>query len=110
MYLAQIPKHPENGGPLSAATETSLCRFAESMSPNHTKYKEAFEKDFIESKPSLSQLVDRFRSWRDNLEALLDSRPQTYHLQHFSQYLAEFEFSKFDDIEVPGQYFLVNQT
>ena len=105
MYHAHIAKSPETGGPLSSATEGSLARFADSMVPNHLRYKEAFERDFILSKPTLSQLVERFRSWRDKLEILLDSRPQSHYLEHFTQYLAEFENSKFDDIEVPGQYF-----
>jgi transformation/transcription domain-associated protein len=105
MYLTHLSKYPDTGGPLSQATETSLNRFAESMVPNHIKYKEAFEKDFITSKPNLSQLVERFRVWRDKLEILLDTRPQKHNLEHFTQYLAEFEHSKFDDIEVPGQYF-----
>jgi transformation/transcription domain-associated protein len=107
MYISNLLKDSENGGPLTAATEASLSRFAESMTPNHVKYKEAFERDFIKSKPNLSQLVQRFRLWRDNLEKLLDSRPHKFYLEHFSQYLAEFEFSKFDDIEVPGQYLSV---
>ncbi|KAJ3373226.1 hypothetical protein HDU91_000939 [Kappamyces sp. JEL0680] len=105
MHIVQLPKNPETGGPLSQATEASLARFADSMVPNHVKYKEAFENDFISSKPNLSDLVVKFRRWRDNLENLLDSRPQRYFLEHFTQYLAEFEYSKFDDIEVPGQYF-----
>jgi transformation/transcription domain-associated protein len=51
MYISHLPKHPENGGSLSQATENSLARFAESMNPNHLKYKDAFEEDFINSKP-----------------------------------------------------------
>ncbi|KAJ3319442.1 hypothetical protein HDV06_006328 [Boothiomyces sp. JEL0866] len=105
MYISQLPKFPDAAGPLYGQTEASLQRFAESMTPNHAKYKEKFEKDFIQSKPNLAQLVEKFRIWRDNLEVLLDSRPKTQNLEHFTQYLAEFEYSKFDEVEVPGQYF-----
>eukprot|EP00842_Homolaphlyctis_polyrhiza_P006140 jgi/Hompol1/6527/HPOL_002281-RA len=42
--------------------------------------------------------------WRDNLEIILDRRPRTQYLEQFSPYLAEFEYQKFDEIEVPGQY------
>ncbi|KAJ3037893.1 hypothetical protein HDV00_001237 [Rhizophlyctis rosea] len=104
--VQQIARDPRDHGALSQATEMNLQRFAESMQPNHLKYKAAFERDFIKSKPNLSQLVDRFRDWRDKLEVLLDNRPRRLHLETFSHYLVEFEFSKFEEIEVPGQYFL----
>ena len=104
MYLTHLPKYPEDGGPLSQATESSLNRFAESMTPNHVQYREAFERDFISSKPNMSQLVERFRIWRDKLEILLDARPQRHNLEYCTSYLAEFEHFKFDDVEVPGQY------
>jgi transformation/transcription domain-associated protein len=35
----------------------------------------------------------------------LDNRSKTVYLEHYAPYLVEFEHSKFDDIEVPGQYF-----
>lgn len=107
MYLANLNKDSETGGSLTSTTESSLSRFAESMNPNHLKYKASFEKEFITSKPTLAELVDRLRLWRDHLESLLDSRPQRFYLEHFSQYLVEFEYSKFDDIEIPGQYLSV---
>ncbi|KAI9000171.1 phosphatidylinositol kinase, partial [Gaertneriomyces semiglobifer] len=108
MYLQQLQREAKdvNAG-LSPATEVNLLRFAESMSPNHIKYKAAFEQDFIKSKPNLSMLVERFRDWRDKLEIILDSRPKRQHLEHFSHWLVEFENQKFEDIEVPGQYFLI---
>lgn len=96
----------DNGG-ISATTETNLSRFADSMHPNHLKYKAAFEWDFIRTRPTLTQLVERFRNWRDKLEGMLDARPRKQRLEHFSHYLVEFEYQKFDDIEVPGQYYLV---
>nr|KAJ3422805.1 hypothetical protein HK105_006243 [Polyrhizophydium stewartii] len=105
MYLQQLARDPNDSGSLSAATENNLSKFAESMQPNHLKYKHLFEQDFISSKPNLSQLVERFRMWRDNLERILDRRPHVQFLEHFSHYLAEFEYQKFDEIEVPGQYF-----
>ncbi|KNC98645.1 histone acetyltransferase TRA1 [Spizellomyces punctatus DAOM BR117] len=108
MFLQQLSRDAgDQGGALSPATEVNLLRFAESMYPNHIKYKAAFEQDFIKSKPNLAQLVERFREWRDKLEILLDSRPRRQHLEHFSHWLVEFEYQKFEDIEVPGQYFLM---
>ncbi|KAJ3171894.1 hypothetical protein HDU87_008212 [Geranomyces variabilis] len=108
MFVQQLTRDSgDQGGALSPATEMNLLRFAESMYPNHIKYKAAFEHDFIKSKPNLAQLVERFRDWRDKLEILLDSRPRRQYLEQFSHWLAEFEYQKFEDIEVPGQYFLM---
>jgi transformation/transcription domain-associated protein len=46
--------------------------------------------------------------WRDQLETVLDNRPKDRQLEYFSHYLSEFEYSKFDEVEVPGQYALVS--
>ncbi|KAJ3029169.1 UNVERIFIED_CONTAM: hypothetical protein HDU68_012852 [Siphonaria sp. JEL0065] len=105
--IQQLSKDFGEASTLSSTTEVNLLRFAESMKPNHMKYKALFEHDFIKSKPSLTQLVDNFRNWRDKLEVLLDNRPRKQHLEYFSHYLVEFEYQKFDEIEVPGQYFLL---
>ncbi|TPX51638.1 hypothetical protein SeMB42_g00090 [Synchytrium endobioticum] len=102
--VTQLARDPGDSGALSQATEVNLRRFADSMYPNHLKYKGAFERDFIHCKPTLPHLVDNFRTWRDRLEAVLDSRPKKQNLEHFSVHLVEFEYQKYDDIEIPGQY------
>ncbi|KAL6601053.1 hypothetical protein U3516DRAFT_602921 [Neocallimastix sp. 'constans'] len=91
---------------LPHSTEVNLKRFHESMSNGHEKYKEAFEEDFIKSKPSITELVEKFRDWRDKLEYQLDLRNSKQHLEYFSHDLVEFEHKKFEDIEIPGQYLL----
>lgn len=48
--------------------------------------------------------MDRLQKWRDKYEALLDARPRNQPLDLLSHYLTEFQYSKFDEIEVPGQY------
>ncbi|KAJ3116271.1 hypothetical protein HDU96_010045 [Phlyctochytrium bullatum] len=108
--VQQLSRDPSESGQICQATEMNLIRFAESMHPNHLKYKAAFENEFIKSKPTLLQLIEKFREWRDRLENLLDSRPRRGHLEHYSHYLAEFEYQKFDEIEVPGQYFLLRES
>ncbi|KAI8806472.1 hypothetical protein BJ742DRAFT_680099, partial [Cladochytrium replicatum] len=102
----QSPENMHNQ--LSQATEQNLLRFAQSMSNNHRRYKASFEREFIKPKPTLFQLVEKFREWRDKLEILLDRRPRRQNLEHFSHYLVEFEYQKFDEIEIPGQYSLVS--
>ncbi|KAI9333573.1 hypothetical protein BDR26DRAFT_909001 [Obelidium mucronatum] len=105
--IQQLSKDFGDASTLSQTTEINLLRFADSMKPNHMKA--LFEEDFIKIKPNLTQLVDNFRNWRDKLEVLLDNRPRKQHLEYFSHYLVEFEYQKFDEIEVPGQYFLVDK-
>ena len=53
----------------------------------------------------MTSLVEKFRAWRDRLENALDSRLKKHHLEQFSHYLVEFENQRFDDIEIPSQYF-----
>lgn len=58
----------------------------------------------------LDQLVFFYGQWRDNLEVFLNSRPKKQRLEHLSHYLVEFEYQKFDDVEVPGQYLQLRDT
>lgn len=102
--LASRIQNPNDDLSLSSQTRNNLARFAGTMYPNHIKYQDAFKRAFIDSKPDLPTLLARLRQWRDHLELMLDSRPEQHVLTHFSPYLAEFEHSKFDDIEIPGQY------
>lgn len=73
-----------------------------------SQYKPAFDADFITCKPSLALVVQRLREWRDKLEPIIRKVPRNLHLENFSRYLVEFEHQKYDDVEVPGQYLLVN--
>ena len=58
----------------------------------------------VKTNPSLEELIHKYAHWRHYLETILDSRPKSLNLEHFSQYLVEFEHQKFDEVEVPGQY------
>lgn len=48
--------------------------------------------------------MKRLQQWRDRLEKNIDSRPRMQPLTYLSHYLTEFQYSKVDEIEVPGQY------
>lgn len=50
------------------------------------------------------EYIHKLRKWRDKFEEKLDRRPQIASLEQFSHALSEFKFTKFDDVEVPGQY------
>ncbi|KAG2013625.1 atypical/PIKK/TRRAP protein kinase [Coprinopsis cinerea AmutBmut pab1-1] len=91
----------EDDGQLTPNTVAMLSRMAVNM-PNFIR--KDYEEDFITSKPDYSQYMQRLRQWRDRFEKTLDARPQHQPLALLSHYLTEFQYSKVDEIEVPGQY------
>lgn len=54
--------------------------------------------------PKLREYIGRLQYWRDMYERSLDSRPRSQPLDQGGCNLIEFHHTKFDDIEVPGQY------
>lgn len=97
---------------LPTMMESSLTRVSEILAnPTHfassssnVKYKEAFDADFIASKPTLDQIIHRLIEWRSRLLPVLQALPRSIQLENFSRYLVEFEHQKYDDVEIPGQY------
>ncbi|KAH9943440.1 atypical/PIKK/TRRAP protein kinase [Epithele typhae] len=91
----------DDDGAISPQTVNTLTRLAVSLSGNARK---EYEEDFIKSKPSLSEYIRKLQQWRDKYERLLDVRPRAQSLDNLSHYLIEFQYTKFDEVEVPGQY------
>ncbi|EMR10214.1 hypothetical protein PNEG_01486 [Pneumocystis murina B123] len=87
---------------LPPVTQANITRFAESVLPKNIKI--AFENEFIKEKLNLHDYITRLRKWRDNFESILDRRPKYQPLEQCSPYLSEFQYQKFDEVEVPGQY------
>ncbi|KAG4305579.1 hypothetical protein PORY_001135 [Pneumocystis oryctolagi] len=87
---------------LPPVTQANITRFAESVLPKNIKV--AFEKEFIKEKLNLNDYITKLRKWRDNFENILDKRPRYQPLEQCSLYLSEFQYQKFDEVEVPGQY------
>lgn len=48
--------------------------------------------------------MTRLQKWRDRYEKTLNVRAKRVNLEASSHWLVEFQYQKFDDIEVPGQY------
>lgn len=69
-------------------------------------YKDEILKDFSTD----NNILIKLRKWKDMMETLLQTRPKVHQLPTISQYLAEFEHQKFDDVEVPGQYLELNDS
>lgn len=52
----------------------------------------------------MNEYIRKLQQWRDKYERLLDARPRVQSLDNLSHYLIEFQYTKFDEVEVPGQY------
>src|SRR5262249_22358004 len=103
--ISYISRQPALFAPevkLPLATEANITRFADSVCPQHVR--PAFKADFVNVKPSMFEYIQKLRKWRNRFEEKLDRRPSPVHLESLSPLLTEFRFTKFDDVEVPGQY------
>ncbi|KAI9001012.1 atypical/PIKK/TRRAP protein kinase [Trametes punicea] len=98
-YIARMAV--DDDGQLSPHTVTTLTRLAVNLSGSARR---DYEEDFIRSKPSLLEYIRKLQQWRDKYERLLDARPRVQSLDNLSHYLIEFQYTKFDEVEVPGQY------
>ncbi|KAG6890347.1 hypothetical protein C0992_002172 [Termitomyces sp. T32_za158] len=92
---------PDDDGLLVQHTVDTILRMAANIP--HPVRKD-YEDDFLHSKPNLYEYVQRLQQWRDRYEGFLDARPRVQQLAMLSHYLTEFQYSKVDEIEVPGQY------
>ncbi|CCM01587.1 uncharacterized protein FIBRA_03647 [Fibroporia radiculosa] len=91
----------EDDGPLPPQTSSNLSRLAQNMLGSTRK---EYEEDFLKEKLSLNEYIKRLQQWRDKHERFLDARPRFQTLDLLSHSLMEFQYGRFDDIEVPGQY------
>lgn len=64
----------------------------------------AIQKDFMEDMPKLKEYIIRLQYWRDVYERSLDDRGKTQSLDMNGCNLNEFHLTKFDEVDVPGQY------
>lgn len=70
-------------------------------------YKEEFDSDFLGPDLDLSALISRLRRWRSSLYHNIShasNQPDSNNLELVSRYLSEFEYQKYEDVDVPGQY------
>lgn len=59
--------------------------------------------------PKLRDYIKRLQWWRDMYEQSLDVRPRTQPLDAGGCNLTDFHHTKFDEIEIPGQYVHVSK-
>ena len=92
---------PDDDGSLPQATATNVARVAANLQPGtlHT----SFQEDFVTSRPNLAEYVRKLMVWRDRCERLLDRKPKRLSLESATHWLVEYQYNKFDELEVPGQ-------
>ncbi|KAF8076441.1 hypothetical protein FPV67DRAFT_1558921 [Lyophyllum atratum] len=99
-YVVRMNSHDDDGLLVQHTIDTIVRMAANIPQP----MKKEYEDDFLQSKPNLYEYVQKLQQWRDRYEAYLDARPRVQQLAMLSHYLTEFQYSKVDEIEVPGQY------
>ncbi|TDL29737.1 hypothetical protein BD410DRAFT_736870 [Rickenella mellea] len=99
-YSTRVNQVNDDGN-LSSITIRNIQRMAVQLASQARK---DFDDDFINSKPVLHEYIRRLQGWRDRYEKFLDARPRVQPLDLISHWLTEFQYSKIDEIEVPGQY------
>ncbi|WWC92285.1 uncharacterized protein L201_007239 [Kwoniella dendrophila CBS 6074] len=92
---------PNDDGELSAQTKDNLAKFATNLNGD---LKANIEKDFMKDMPKLREYIKRLQRWRDFYEKNLDARSKVQPLDQGGCNLTEFHHTKFDDVEIPGQY------
>jgi len=109
---------PDDDGmvlPMTMATlkkmASNLPSFARVRNPrvtpqyaNTTPEQKEYEEDFLKTPLTHYEYLRRLQTWRDRYERILDSKPREQSLDLLSHYLVDFQYTRFDDIEVPGQY------
>ncbi|PCH41022.1 hypothetical protein WOLCODRAFT_151061 [Wolfiporia cocos MD-104 SS10] len=98
-YLQRLDQ--DDDGRLPSTIVSTLTQLAQNLSGSTRK---EYEDDFIKSQPSLYEYIQRLQQWREKHERLLDARPRIMSLDALSHWLIDFQYGKFDEIEVPGQY------
>ena len=84
-----------------AGTRDNMAKFSNNLPAD---LKAGVEHDFIRNPPPLRVYVQRLMLWRDSYERGLDSRPRIQPLDQGGCNLIDFHLTKFDDVEIPGQY------
>lgn len=86
---------------LGPTTRDNLKRFAMNL---HTDLRASVERDFITNQPKMREYIKRLQFWRDFYEKAIDLRPRFQPLDSSGINLTDFHYTKFEDVEVPGQY------
>lgn len=94
-------RDPNDDGRLSEHNQRNIAKMAIHLAGPARK---DYEDEFVHSKPLMGEYITKLQQWRDRYETFLDARPRMQPLDLISHWLIEFQYAKFDEVEVPGQY------
>ncbi|CAH7675619.1 hypothetical protein PPACK8108_LOCUS10651 [Phakopsora pachyrhizi] len=100
-YISRAGK-PNDDLQLSETTKTNLARFSENL--GKMPMQPFFHRDFVENSTSLPVYVNKLQEWRNKYEKNIERKVRKSNLENASHWMVEFQYQKFDEIEVPGQY------
>jgi len=100
MTMATLKKMASNLPSFARVCNPHVTCSYSNMAPKQKEY----EEDFLKAPLTHYEYLRRLQNWRDRYERLLDSKPREQSLDLLSHYLVDFQYTRFDDIEVPGQY------
>ncbi|KIY49251.1 hypothetical protein FISHEDRAFT_41474 [Fistulina hepatica ATCC 64428] len=92
---------PDDDGAMLQSTLQNISRVLTQLAEPIRK---DFEQDFLSKKMTHPEYIVKMQQWRDRYEKLLSARPRVQALDALSPYLVQYQYSKVDEIEVPGQY------
>lgn len=94
--------NPTDDLQLSDAIKSNLARFSENL--GKMPMQPHFHRDFVESSPNLRVYVSKLQEWRQKYEKNIERKVRKSNLENASHWMIEFQYQKFDEIEIPGQY------
>ncbi|KAI9615596.1 hypothetical protein H4Q26_011538 [Puccinia striiformis f. sp. tritici PST-130] len=94
--------NPNDDLQLSEAVKTNLSRFSENL--GKMPMQPHFHRDFVESSLNLRSYVNKLQEWRIRYEKNIERKLRRSNLENSSHWMIEFQYQKFDDVEIPGQY------
>ncbi|KAA1099348.1 hypothetical protein PGT21_004258 [Puccinia graminis f. sp. tritici] len=94
--------NPNDDLQLSDTIKSNLSRFSENLSK--LPMQPHFHRDFVESSLNLRTYVNKLQEWRLKYEKNIERNLRKTNLESASHWMIEFQYQKFDDVEIPGQY------
>jgi len=94
--------NPNDDLQLPDALKIKLAKFSENL--GKMPMQPHFHRDFVETSMNLRAYVNKLQEWRLTYEKNIEKKLRKSNLENASHWMIEFQYQKFDDVEIPGQY------